>query len=138
MGLIKKLLGGIFGLLSGILKIFGIGKSEFYVELDESKAVGTTPATQPAPVKVEAAPQAQASAVAEPAVVTVEQPVNRLEPQPVTASAPAAPKPDPSKSSDTFAPQFLVPKAQGGRRRPGPSLSSFMDLAREVNPSLRG
>ncbi len=138
MGLLKKLLDGIFGFLSGILKIFGIGKSGYYVEMDESTVVEATPATQPSPAKVAATNQAQTDAVQEPAVVTVQQPVNRLEPEPVTAKAPAAPKPDNTKSSDTFAPQFLVPKAQGGRRRPGPSLSSFMDLAREVNPSLRG
>lgn len=138
MGLIKKIFGGIFAILAGILKVFGIGKSDYYVELDTTKTVDPTPTNQPAPVAVEASQQVQTQAVEKPAKVQTAQPVNRLEPSPASASAPAAPKPDPSQPSDTFAPRFLVPNGRGGRRRPGPSLSPFKDLAREVNPSLRG
>jgi predicted lipid-binding transport protein (Tim44 family) len=138
MGFIKKIFGGIFALLANVLKLFKIGKSDYYVELDTTKTVDPTPANQPAPVSVEGSGQAQTQAVEKPAKVQAQQPVNRLEPSPATASAPAAPKPDQSQPVDTFAPRFLVPNARGGRRRPGPSLSPFRDLAREVNPSLRG
>jgi hypothetical protein len=138
MGLIKKLFGSIFGLLSGILKILGIGKSGYYVEIDDSQTVEPNSTNQPAPMKTEATQKAQEKAVAKPTAVKPANPVNRLEPEPVAAKTPAAPKPDKSEPTGTFAPRFLVPNARGGRRRPGPSLSSFMDLARDVNPSLRG
>lgn len=37
-----------------------------------------------------------------------------------------------SQAEQTFAPKYLTPTATSGRRRPGPSLDMFRDLARQV------
>jgi hypothetical protein len=59
------------------------------------------------------------------------------------APAPAAPAPAPqpvaaasngSSPTKTFAPDFLLtPSSSSDRRRPGPSLNRFIDMARKVN-----
>jgi hypothetical protein len=41
-------------------------------------------------------------------------------------------------TAQTFATDFLMPLANSNRRRPGPSLSSFKTMAKEVNPRLKG
>lgn len=160
MGLIKNIFGGIFAFFGSILKVFGIGKSGYYVELpeeksapqklvddkaitqkavDQRKPVEDTAANQPAPAKAEAVQEVQSKAIDKPAPVKVDQPVNRLEPKGSTAAAPAAAKPiQQPEAVGTFAPNFLVPTLSSGRRRPGPSLSSFLDMAKQMNPSTRG
>jgi hypothetical protein len=120
MGLIKKLFGGIFALLGGILKIFGIGKSDYYMEVEGTAAPTAAPAAQPAVTEPSPVVAAAPAPVA-PAPTVVAAP-----PAPV---APAKPKPEPGL---TFAPTFLVPSLSGGRRRPGPSLDAFMDMAKQV------
>lgn len=37
-----------------------------------------------------------------------------------------------SQAEQTFAPKYLTPMATSGRRRPGPSLDMFRDMARQV------
>lgn len=37
-----------------------------------------------------------------------------------------------------FATDYLMPTANGSRRRPGPSLAPFKGMAKEVNPRLKG
>ena len=37
-----------------------------------------------------------------------------------------------SQAEQTFAPKYLAPTATSGRRRPGPSLDMFRDMARQV------
>ncbi|CAN5727466.1 hypothetical protein BH23CYA1_BH23CYA1_13360 [soil metagenome] len=41
-------------------------------------------------------------------------------------------------SPTNFATDYLMPAANGSRRRPGPSFASFKGMAKEVNPRLRG
>ncbi|WP_298617292.1 hypothetical protein [uncultured Thermosynechococcus sp.] len=106
MNLLKKLFGAIFGLFGAIAKLFGLGKKgEFYIELDEGKAVPATPAT---PTKAaEPAPQpAQPVAAAPTPILT----------------APAEPTPS-------------VPYTRFARRRPGANMAAFLDMARQVRPS---
>ncbi|MGB7083905.1 MAG: hypothetical protein WBD47_00010 [Phormidesmis sp.] len=43
-----------------------------------------------------------------------------------------------AEEAHSFASDFLMPQANRGRRRPGPSLSGFKGMAREVNPRLKG
>jgi len=128
MGLIKTIFGGIFGLIGGIFKgilgVFGIGKkSEFYMELDEA-ATPTDSVPTPAP-KVESAVETASAPVA-PA------------PKPASTPSPAAPAVStaPAPPLPSFAANYLgaTPGALK-RRRPGPSLSPFRDLAKQVkNP----
>jgi hypothetical protein len=124
MGFIKKVFSGIFGFLGGILKIFGIGQSGYYMEVESSAP--PTPAEPPKPA---------ASAPAAPAPAAPVVPV-----APVAAvEMPPAPKPAPAKPApvmDTFATKFLIPTSSGKRRRPGPSLSPFMDMARKVKTPM--
>ncbi len=126
MGLIKSIFGIIGGVFKAILSVFGIGKkSEFFMELDEASAPAAAPVVAPTPEP--------AKATAEPAVA------------PTTASpAPAAPAPKPSPAAPqtakpaasvpSFAANYLVGSTLPNRRRPGPSLSPFRDMAKQVQP----
>jgi hypothetical protein len=118
MGIIKKIFGGIFAFLGGILKIFGIGQSEYFMEADD--ITPSVPATPPAPTLD---PVASAE-VETPAKIDVPAPI---------APTPSLPQPESTPVlMETFAPKFLTPTSTGKRRRPGPSLGSFMDMARQV------
>ncbi len=133
MGAIGKILGGLFGLIGGIVKgllgIFGVGKqSEYYMEADDD-------AVPPAPAAVSATPTPVAPAAPAPVVATPAAPVAV-----VAAPVPAAPAKAKTPSGMTFAPEFMNTTKGGAakRRRPGPSLSPFMDMARSVGktPSM--
>lgn len=131
MGLIKSIFGAIFGVIGtvvkGVLGIFGVGKqSEFYLELDDASVGSANDADSDAQP---AAPTSDRTEQAAPATATAE-------PKSVATTAPSTPKPvQPSVPAVTsFASDYLG--GTGGvtmrRRRPGPSLSPFMDLARQV------
>jgi hypothetical protein len=137
MGFIGKIFGAIFGFIGAILtfplKLFGVGKkSDFYMEADDASSGSAAPleatqkAPEPAPAKATAESAAPSTSAAKP------------DPEPAMASAPATPASnDPVFSKPvepvTFAPENLLTlKTTGGRRRPGPSLSPFKDMARQV------
>ncbi len=143
MGLIKSIFGTIFGLIGGIFKsvsgLIGLGKkSEFFMELDEPDS-DAQPAAQMAPAKAVAQPEA-----ADPAKALTQTPTKA----PAKTSAKAAPKapqkaaPAPAAKAPAepvptaFASTYLtsVGTALPRRRRPGPSLSPFMDMAKQVKP----
>ena len=89
--------------------------------------------TKPEPAKAEAVPSKK-KAKSEPAkaeVVSGKEKV-KIEAQP-NPPAPAASngKVDP-QSEATFAPNYLISTASKGRRRPGPSMDLFRDMARQV------
>lgn len=161
MGLIKKAFGAIFGLIGSIFKgalgIFGIGKkSGYFLELDESQ--DSEPAPKPAAEQPKPEPaKASESPKAAPAQATKEQ---AQKPEPAANNNASAPKPatqpsgsplaNPSgmavasakvdmKSAGNFSTEYLVnPKlSNGSRRRPGPSLSPFKDMAKQMQPSGR-
>jgi type IV secretory pathway VirB10-like protein len=135
MGFIKKIFGGIFSLIGGIFgaiaKVFGLGnKSEFYMEIDESETPTEAPAP-PAQASSQATPEPKPTASAQVAAVAPPAPV----PTPQPVSAPATP----AEPEMTFATDYLInPKfSNTQRRRPGPSLSPFKDMARSVGrPSM--
>lgn len=142
MGLIKKLLGGLFSFLGGLGKLVGLGKSsEYFLEAEPSNSAAPAAVTAAA-----AAPKAPAAAAAPVAAVAVAEPpatdvtTNGKAPAaaaPVPAPAPAAkPVPEAAPAAEqTFAPNFvLLNSSRGGRRRPGPSLNPFLDMARQVRP----
>ncbi|NJN20951.1 MAG: hypothetical protein HC812_06825 [Leptolyngbya sp. RL_3_1] len=136
MGLIKNVVGAISGLVgtlfSAILGIFGLGKkSEYFLEFDEAAAA---PAPKSAPATPAAAP-----AEAKPAKASAK--AEKVAPAPVAvAAAPQsqASKPaSPAEGGLTFATDFLVnPRLSNtSRRRPGPSLSPFTDMVKEMKRS---
>ncbi|HEY9761993.1 MAG TPA: hypothetical protein V6D07_05680 [Trichocoleus sp.] len=132
MGLIKNIFGAIFGVIGGVFGaiagIFGIGKkSEFFLELDDSGK--GAPAIEPAkPETAKSADKVVPAAIEKGATVKPAAAAKKPEPAkpvaaPVTAPATAA-----------FASEYLVNPnlSSNTRRRPGPSLSPFLDLARQV------
>lgn len=117
MGFIKSIFGIVGGLFKAILGVFGIGKkSEFFMEIEED----ATPAATPAPAEAQAAAAPMATSAA---------PVAAPAPKPVAqAAAPATPAaPVPS-----FAASYLTGPTMPRRRRPGPSLSPFKDMAKQM------
>jgi hypothetical protein len=142
MGLIKKLLGGLFSFLGGLGKLLGLGKSsEYFLEAEpSSSAAAAAPVAEAAPATTEApvaapAPAAAVAAVAPPAtdVTSNGKAPAAAAPAPVPT---AKPTPEDKPAADqTFAPNFVVlSSSRSGRRRPGPSLNPFLDMARQVRP----
>jgi type IV secretory pathway VirB10-like protein len=151
MGFIKKIIGNLLSFLGGLLgsfgKVLGFKKSGYFLELDESKdepqsstpantvsaissaSNGASPKPEPAklePVKVQ---PAKSVTKADAQTSAVEQ---KAPDAPVPASKPAVPLNDP-QPVPTFATDFLVATAsQNGRRRPGPSMNYFLDMAKKV------
>lgn len=170
MGLINKLLGGLFAFLGGLFgaigKTVGLGKkSEYFLELEESKKPKSQKTEAPAMVKAELAEPAKLKAAATPVPPPAKpeasapstppaQPVKaakaeanpeakpeaKAEAKPEAKPEPKAPAPQPVKSTpapatpaQTFAPNFLVQtNSTNGRRRPGPSMNYFLDMAKQV------
>lgn len=172
-GFIKKLFGGIFAFISGLI---GGKKSEdgealaapkakksngYYLELDETGNTKAEEAVKKAkPAKAESQAQAGKPEPVEKAVAVAEavkaklaapekQPktekvkVATAEPQNGKVTIEAQPNPpapnngkvDP-ESERTFAPNYLLQTVNSSRRRPGPSMAMFRDMARQVkNPS---
>ncbi|GAB4132937.1 MAG: hypothetical protein Fur0046_03220 [Cyanobacteria bacterium J069] len=152
MGLIKKLLGGLFSFLGGLGKLLGLGKSsEYFLEAEPANDAAPAALTAPAAAAAAPAKAAAAKTAAAPAETAVaaspaldaatpaaEVKTNGKTPA-LAAAAPApAPKaaPEPAPAAEqTFAPNFvLLNSGRGGRRRPGPSLNPFLDMARQVRP----
>lgn len=152
MGLLKAIFGGLFRLIGGIFgsvaKVFGLGnKSEYFMELDGSE--------QPA----EQMPQMAASKPAEKKPINEKPVVDTAAPVKVSEAKSSQPQQDKasykeqipvttqmatsdsSGSVDTkmpavsnFATDYLVnPRVnRSPRRRPGPSMSPFKDMARDM------
>lgn len=165
-GFIKKLFGGIFAFLGGLIggkkakegdtsstpAIAPQGKKSkgYYLELDET---GNTKSKLEEALKPEAI-KAEAVKALEPVQAAVTTAAKKLEAaapkkqEPAQASAESAAQngkvkieaqPNPpaatnGKASEkvTFAPNYLLPTASNNRRRPGPSMDMFRDMARQV------
>jgi hypothetical protein len=117
--------------------LFGGKKSNFYLELKETdgeqKAAVTTEA--PAPV-VESAPAPVAEKKAKKTSVKKEK---KAKEAPVSAPAPVAAAPAKVEPTEVeFATKYLITPSMS-RRRPGPSLNGFKDMARKAKvPANRG
>jgi hypothetical protein len=135
MGLIKNIVGAIFGIISGIVKsvlgIFGIGKkSEYYLEADEADSSSALQEKPQAATKQEQPTPAQENASAPAQATKTEAPAAEAKPAPAPKPVPVQPKPEPIGS---FATNYLnAPSSSKGRRRPGPSLSPFKEMAKQV------
>ena len=133
MGFIKKLFGGLFALLGalfgGIGGLLGLGKkSEFFLEADGASEVNAAPVAKAAKVEAPAAKPAKVEAVA-PAAASSNGKVAPT--APAAAPAPVA-APVAVSGPKTFAPNFLTNTSAGSRRRPGPSLNPYMDMAKKM------
>jgi cytoskeletal protein RodZ len=156
IGNLLAFLGGLFGSFG---KVLGLNKSGYFLELDESKdaqpeSSAPAKAASNAPTPVVSTSNVStsnvstsngASAKPEPAKPepTKVQPVNKSavaqtsqEQKTADASVPES-KPavslNGSQPAPTFAPEFLMATAsQNSRRRPGPSMNYFLDMAKKV------
>jgi hypothetical protein len=144
---IKKLFGGIAAFFGGL---FGGKKSQgdesapmakkskgYFLELDDTGNVKSdAPAPKSQPLKAKAP---------ESAVATLERPKTESATKEVpsgnqTVKIEAQPNPPAAASNgrvatqgdSTFAPKYLMPTASNSRRRPGPSMEMFKDMARQV------
>jgi outer membrane biosynthesis protein TonB len=133
----------------------------YYLELDDtgnaqSAAEAKKPESvkaevqKPEPVKAEVQkPEPVKAAAATAAPPKVDTAVEQKKPEPAKASAaskngkvkieaqPNPPAPSnngkiESQDELTFAPKYLIPTATNSRRRPGPSMDMFRDMARQV------
>lgn len=152
---IKNLFSGIAGFFSGL---FGGKKSKdgesapkakkskgYFLELDDSgSAASSTQAKKSEPMKAKAAAPAKQAEPAQSAVATLERPkassVNevpsgnekvKIQAQPNPPAPTANGKVAPQAAS-TFAPNYLMPTPTNSRRRPGPNMEMFRDMARQV------
>ena len=113
----------------------------YFLELDETGNVKSAYlAEKPEPVKaaVSAAEPPKAEPVVEakkpePAKAKATPKQVKIEAQPNPPAAASNGKAEP-QSELTFAPNYLLPIASTSRRRPGPSMDSFRDMARQVKP----
>ena len=135
-------------------------RSGFYLELDEANSdTKSVEAKQPAPANGAKAPEPAAAAKSEPAKTPEPAAAAKSEPAKTPEAAAAQPvkvelvqtakgvKAEPAKpakatpatasqtpTETTFAPKYLSPSSatSNGRRRPGPSMNPFLDMARQV------
>jgi hypothetical protein len=157
---IKKLFSPIAAFFSGL---FGGKKSiddesapkakkskGYFLELDDSPNVQSgTEAKKSEPRKAKAAaPEKQAESAPAP-VATLERPKAapvkevpsanekvKIQAQPNPPAAASNGKVE-SQAELTFAPNYLLPKATNSRRRPGPSMDMFRDMARQVKTPIK-
>jgi len=162
INVIKSLFGGIFGFIGGL---FGGKKAidgstpkakkgnGYFLELDEAKTApaASAPAAkpeaeQPMTVSQEAIAEASNNGSQPAKTSTRKEKLAALAAadQPAAASAtptaPAAPQPVPVAVANpvaeaNFATKYLIPANNGTRRRPGANMSSYLDMARKMNPA---
>ncbi|MGD1908349.1 MAG: hypothetical protein ACFB0C_20495 [Leptolyngbyaceae cyanobacterium] len=138
MGLIKNVVGALSGLIqtlfSVLLGIFGVGKkSEYFLEVDDSKAP-SAPESVAESEKVAPTPVEPVAATKEPEKVPV---AVAAIPAAVVQAPQAAQSTGSADGEMTFATDFLVnPRLTNtSRRRPGPSLSPFANMVKDMKRS---
>jgi hypothetical protein len=114
-------------------KLFG-KKNEFALQLDESQEETTTETALPVEASIENAPTTTETATPVPAAVKVPAPEV---PFWVTAMRKTEEivKAEP-KSEMTFSTDYLISSGSSSRRRPGPSLNAFKEIARQVKKPI--
>ncbi|MBD2291407.1 hypothetical protein H6F92_22565 [Microcystis wesenbergii FACHB-1317] len=119
--------------------LFGGKKSDFYLELKETDGEQEATATTAAAAPVVEAPAPVAEKKAKKTSVKKEKQVKETPAAPVSAPAPLAAtngKVEPQEVE--FATKYLITPSLS-RRRPGPSLNGFKDMARKAKlPANRG
>ena len=112
--------------------LFGGKKSDFYLELKETDGEQKATATTAAAAPVVEAPAPVAEKKAKKTSVKKEKQVKETPAAPVSAPAPVAAtngKVEPQEVE--FATKYLITPSMS-RRRPGPSLNGFKDMARKA------
>jgi hypothetical protein len=129
-------------------------RSGYFMELDEAEEMKSGNGNQPAkaeaktpkpvakaqPAKAESAQPNKADAKAQPAKepakeVELVQTAQGVKAEPAKKEkAAAASANGQTQTETTFAPKYLAPSvtSSNGRRRPGPSMNNFLDMARQV------
>lgn len=131
-GFIKKLFGGIFSFLGGL---FGSKKSGYYMELEESK--GSAPAAKPPAAQVQKL-ESVPTQKPEPAKVSKSQATKKKAEPKAPAPAPAIAASEPAKPAPAPAPKReATPVMVTPRRRPGANMTSYLDMARNMQTSTR-
>lgn len=124
-------------------------KSGYFMELDEAEEVKPLNGSQPPKVEAQKKPEPVAAAkppakdqsaktnvpvaAATAAKVELVQTAEGVKAQPAQRqSSPAASANGQSQTETTFAPKYLAPSSSSNRRRPGPSMNPFLDMASQV------
>jgi hypothetical protein len=124
-------------------------RSGYFMELDEAEETKPVNGHKPAHAEAAKAPQpvaavqpakAQPAKTPEPAAaasaaskVELVQTAKGVKAEPVKSKpAPAASTNGQNQTETTFAPKYLVPSSSNSRRRPGPNMNPFLDMARQV------
>jgi hypothetical protein len=92
------------------------------------------PAANAQPAKAQSAKTPEPAAAASAATkVELVQTAKGVKAEPVKSEpAPAASTNGQNQTETTFAPKYLVPSSSNSRRRPGPNMNPFLDMARQV------
>jgi len=149
MDFIKNIFAGIIGFFQNL---FGIGKSEYFLEIDESDGAQAAPKAvkvgTPEPAAIaNPGSAAKTAAPAQPKAAKPKATKSRsVAAPPTTPSTPSTPEeliaaavarvktptPEPEVVVKGFASDFgLLMSNQNGRRLPGPSMNSFREMARQ-------
>lgn len=165
INVIKSLLGGIFGFIGGLFggkkTIEGSAPKAkkgngYFLELDEAKidpVAATTTSEVSATEQPMTVSQAAIAAPATPGAAPAKTSTRKEKlaalaaantSAPTTEAAPAAPAPAAATPAPVaaapiaevnFATKYLIPANNGTRRRPGANMSSYLDMARKMNPA---
>lgn len=129
LGFFTSLFGGILGLLTKPFRGKNPKGKEYFLELNESQdgqPAATDKAAPSKPVKEEKKPEPAQAKSASP-----KAPKPEKKTQPVAAGNPKSGQAEP-QTEQTFAPKYLMPSTNAYRRRPGPNMTMFRNMAREV------
>ena len=121
-------------------------RSGYFMELDETDETTSVNGNQPKvteaktpepvaakPAKEEPAQISEAAASAQSAKVDLVQTAKGVKAVPAEREkAPIASANGQNPTETTFAPKYLAPSTSNSRRRPGPSMNPFLDMARQV------
>lgn len=140
LAFIGGLFAGVFGILGNLLG----KKSEYILEFEDAKGTGApkqesakTPEASTA-TKTEAKPAPETAKAAKSKAAKKSQRAKLQEPAPPKVAAPQPPITNGKISQKPeelvlFAPNFLMPKPTAKRRRPGPSMIMFRNMAQDMN-----
>lgn len=127
MGIIKKILGAVLGLFGVLAGLIGIGKKDkYFLDLSE----GASPAATPAPAAIEAKDSKNAAKSADKAAAVAGKAVAAAAAVAIAATEAVAAAPAPEPLS--FGEIAMIPTSTMSRRRPGPSLTQYKDMAKDM------
>ena len=102
-------------------------------EADKSKATANNQSKTPATANNQS--KTPATANKKPVDVELVQTAEGLKAEPAKPKKGSVASNGQAQTETTFAPKYLIPTNSNSRRRPGPNMSTFLDMARQVKPS---